>query len=68
MKKKTSERMLIRKTWNHVIDSKERFILKKEKINLLFREEREEVRVFIFFIRKKNEKKRMVYDYWYLNE
>ena len=43
-----------------MIDSKKRFILRKEKINLLFREEREEVREFIFFVGKKNKKKRMV--------
>jgi len=42
-----SERMLMRKTWNHVIDLKERFVPRKEKIYLLSREEREEVKMFI---------------------
>jgi len=42
-----SERMLMRKMWNHVIDLKEGFVLRKEKIYSLSREEREEVREFI---------------------
>ena len=41
--KKESERMLIRKTWNHIIDLRKEFVLKKEKIYLLSRIEREEV-------------------------
>jgi len=45
--KKESERMLIRKTWNHAIDLKEDFVPKKEKIYPLSRIEREEVQEFI---------------------
>jgi len=75
--------MLIRKIWDHVIELKEIFVLRKEKIYLLLREEREEVREFIdeqirkgyirlskspqttlvFFVEKKDGKKRMVQDY-----
>jgi len=67
---------------------KEEFVLRKEKIYPLSREEREEVQEFImeqlrkeyirpskspqivpvFFVSKKNGKKRMVQDYQYLNE
>jgi len=39
--------MLIRKMWDHTIDLKEKFVLRKEKVYPLFREEREEVRDFI---------------------
>jgi len=39
--------MLIRKLWNHAIDMKERFVLRKEKVYLLLREEREEMHKFI---------------------
>ena len=39
--------MPTRKIWDHVIDVKERFVLKKEKMYPLSREEREEVREFI---------------------
>jgi len=86
--KKQSERMLTRKMWDHAIKVKERFVLRKGKVYLLSREEREEVCEFIreqlkkgyirlskslqmapvFFVGKKNGKKRMVQDYWYLNE
>ncbi len=45
--KKQSERMPTRKVWNHAIDIKEGFILKKEKVYPLSREEREEVREFV---------------------
>ena len=85
--KKESERMLIRKTWNHIIDLRKEFVLKKEKIYLLSRIEREEVQelvknqlkkeyiglskslqtLLVFFIPKKDDKKRMVQDYQYLN-
>ena len=41
--KKQSERMPIRKIWDHMIEVKKRFILRKEKIYPLSREEREEV-------------------------
>ena len=39
--------MLIRKLWNHAIDMKEGFVLRKEKVYLLLRKEREEVHKFI---------------------
>ena len=45
--KKESEKMLIRKTWDHVIDLREDFIPKKGKIYLFFRIEREEVQKFL---------------------
>jgi len=39
--------MLIWKIWDHVIDMKERFVLRKGKVYPLLREEREKVREFI---------------------
>jgi len=86
--KKQSERMPTRKVWDHVIDVKEGFMLRKGKVYSLSREEREEVREFVkeqlrkgyirpskspqtalvFFVGKKDGKKRMVQDYRYLNE
>jgi len=45
--KKDSERMLMRKAWDHAINLKEGFVLKKEKIYLLSRVEREEVQEFV---------------------
>ena len=80
--------MLIRKIWDHTIDMKEEFVLRKGKVYLLSREKREEVCKFIkeqlrkgyirlsklpqmalvFFVGKKDRKKRMVQDYQYLNE
>ena len=45
--KKQSERVLMRKVQNHVIYFKEEFVLRKEKIYLLSRREREEEREFI---------------------
>jgi len=80
--------MSTRKIWNHVIDMKEGFVLRKGKVYSLLREEREKVCKFIkeqlrkryirllklpqmalvFFVGKKDGKKRMVQDYWYLNE
>ena len=85
--KKESERILMKKTWDHTIDLREGFVPKKEKIYLLLRVEREEVQEFVknqlrkkyirpskslqtspvFFVSKKNRKKRMVQDYHYLN-
>ena len=82
------ERMPTRKVWDHVIDVKEGFVPRKEKMYPLLREEREEVREFmkeqlrkryiwlskslqmvpVFFVGKKDRKKRMVQDYRYLNE
>jgi len=78
--KKQSERMPTRKLWDHVIELKEGFVLRKRKMYLLSREEREEVREFIreqlrkgyirlskspqmvlvFFVGKKDRKKRMI--------
>ena len=86
--KKQSERMPIRKVWDHMIDVKEGFVLRKGKVYLLLREEREEVREFIkeqlrkgyiqllkslqtapvFFVGKKDGKKKIVQDYRYLNK
>ena len=86
--KKQLERMPTRKVWNHAIEVKEGFVLRKGKVYPLSREEREEVREFIkeqlrkgyiqpskspqmalvFFVGKKDGKKRMVQDYRYLNE
>ena len=86
--KKQSERMPTRKVWDHAIDVKEGFVPRKEKMYLLSREKREEVRKFVkeqlrkeyiqlskspqtvpvFFVGKKDGKKRMVQDYRYLNE
>jgi len=80
--------MLTRKVWDHAINTKERFVLRKRKVYLLSRKEREEVHEFInkqlrkeyirpsklpqitpvFFVEKKDGKKRMVQDYRYLNE
>jgi len=85
--KKDSERMPTRKVWDHAIDLREGFVLKKEKIYPLSRVEREEVQEFVkdqlrkgyirpskspqmslvFFVPKKDGKKRMVQDYQYLN-
>ena len=86
--KKQSERMPMRKLWDHMIDVKEGFMPRKGKVYPLSRKEKEEVREFIkeqlrkgyiqpskspqtapvFFIGKKDGKKRMVQDYWYLNK
>jgi len=86
--KKQSERMPMRKLWDHAIEVKEGFMLRKGKVYPLLREEREEVREFVkeqlrkgyiqpskspqtvpvFFVGKKDGKKRMVQDYRYLNE
>ena len=85
--KKDSERMTIRKAWDHTIDLREGFVPKKWKIYPLSRVEREEVQEFVkdqlrkgyirpskspqtspvFFVPKKDGKKRMVQDYQYLN-
>ena len=45
--KKQLERMPTRKIWDHAIKVKKEFILRKEKVYLLSREEREKVREFI---------------------
>jgi len=46
-RKKQSERMPIRKLWDHVIDVKKGFMPRKGKVYPLLREEREEVREFV---------------------
>ena len=86
--KKQLERMLTRKIWDHAIDTKKGFVLKKRNVYPLSREEGEEVHEFIqeqlrkgyirsskspqtapvFFVGKKDGKKRMVQDYRYLNK
>jgi len=45
--KKQSERMPMRKLWDHTIDTKEGFMPRKGKVYPLLREEREEVREFV---------------------
>ena len=80
--------MPTRKVWDHAIDVKKGFVLRKGKVYPLSREERKEVRKFIeeqlrkgyirsskspqialvFFVGKKDGKKRMVQDYQYLNK
>ena len=85
--KKESEKMPMRKAWDHPIDLREGFVPKKGKIYLLSRVERAEVQEFVkdqlrkgyirpskspqmspvFFVLKKDGKKRMVQDYQYLN-
>ena len=45
--KKASEQMPTRKLWDHTIDTKEEFVLKKGKVYSLSREEREEIHEFI---------------------
>ena len=86
--KKASEWMSTQKLWNHAIDIKKGFVLRKGKVYLLSREKREEVCKFIseqlrkgyirpsklpqialvFFVGKKNGKKKMVQNYRYLNK
>ena len=46
--KKQSERMPIRKIWDYVIEVKKGFVLRKGKVYPLSREEKEEVREFIW--------------------
>ena len=78
--KKQSERMPTWKIWNHAINIKEEFVLRKGKVYPLSREEREEMHKFtqeqlrkgyirpskspqtapVFFVDKKDGKKRMV--------
>jgi len=41
--KKESERMSVRKTWDHAIELKEGFAPRKEKVYSLSRERREEI-------------------------
>ena len=85
--KKESERMPMRKAWDHAIDLREGFVPKKGKIYSLSRVEKEGVQEFVkdqlrkgyirpskspqispvFFVPKKDGKKKMVQDYQYLN-
>jgi len=80
--------MSTKKLWDHAIDMREDFVLRKGKVYPLLREEREEMCEFIteqlrkgyirlskspqiapvFFVEKKDRKKRMVQDYRYLNK
>jgi len=80
--------MPIRKLWDHAINLKEDFVLRKGRTYLMSRQEKEEIREFVeeqlrkeyirpskspqtspvFFVGKKNGKKRMVQDYQYLNK
>ena len=45
--KKQSERMPTEKPWDHTIETKEGFVPRKRKVDLLSREKREEVHEFI---------------------
>jgi len=45
--KAESERMLVRKPWDHAIELKKGFVPRKEKVYSLSRDEREEVQVFV---------------------
>jgi len=45
--KRESERMPVRKTWDHAIELKEGFTPRKRKVYSLSREEREEVQAFV---------------------
>ena len=45
-KKKESKRILTRKAWDYIIDLREGFVLKKEKIYLLSKMKREEIEKF----------------------
>ena len=86
--KAESERMPVQKPWDHAIELKEGFILRKGKVYSLSRDEREKVQAFVedqlrkgyirlskspqmspvHFVAKKDGKKRMVQDYWHINE
>ena len=81
--KTESERIPVRKPWDHAINLRENFVPRKGRIYLMLREEKEEVREFVeeqlrkgyikllklpqtlpvFFVGKKDKKKRMVQDY-----
>ena len=47
LQKQESERMLVRKTWDHAIDLQDEFIPRKGRIYPLSRIEREEVQAFV---------------------
>jgi len=87
-KKAPSERMPVRKPWDHAIDLNPNFVPRKSKLYPMSPTEQQEVRDFVddqlkkgyirptkspqtspvFFIPKKDGKKRMVQDYRYLNK
>ena len=46
-RRKVSEKMLMRKVWDHVIELKEEFVLRKRKVYPLSKKKREEVYKFI---------------------
>jgi len=80
--------MPVRKPWDHIINLREDFVLRKEKTYLILREEKEKIREFVeeqlrkgyirpsklsqtlsvFFVEKKDRKKKMVQNYQYLNK
>ena len=86
--KTKSERMPVRKPWDHGIDLKQDFQPKKGWLIPLSVDQQKEVEVFldnqlakeyirplispqtssVFFVLKKDGKKHMVQDYWYVNE
>ena len=86
--KAESERMPVRKPWDHAINLIEDFVPRKKGTYLISREEKEKVREFVeeqlrkgyirllkspqtlpvFFVGKKDKKKRIVQDYRYLNK
>lgn len=45
--KKTSERMLVKKIWDYVVEMKKKFMLRKRQVYPLLREERKDVYEFI---------------------
>jgi len=45
--KTESERILVRKPWDHAINLRENFVPRKGRIYLMLREEKEEVREFV---------------------
>jgi len=87
-RKRESERMPVRKAWDHAIELREGFTLKKGKVYSLSREERGEVQAFVedqlwkgyiqpfkssqtspvYFVAKKDGKRRMVQDYRHINQ
>jgi len=82
------ERILVRRSWDHTINLREDFVLRKERIYLMLREKKEKVKEFVekqlrkgyirllkssqtspvFFVGKKDEKKKIEQDYRYLNK
>lgn len=65
----------MRKMWDHAIDLKEGFIPRKEEVYSEVDKKEVDLTIKvttdytgIFFVGKKDRKKRMVQDYWYLNK